>query len=66
MRPYIPIALIGLALFWAFRSPARPRGSLLRVRSAGPEAMRFPPEEWDKVDQANDESFPASDPPGNY
>ena len=34
------------------------------VRSAGPEAMRDPPQrEWTKVDQASDESFPASDPP---
>jgi hypothetical protein len=33
------------------------------ARSAGPEAMRDPPEDWDKVDQAADESFPASDPP---
>lgn len=32
-------------------------------RSAGPEAMRDPPVEWGKVDQASDESFPASDPP---
>lgn len=32
-------------------------------RSAGPEAMRDPPAEWDKADQASDESFPASDPP---
>lgn len=33
------------------------------ARSAGPEAMRDPPAEWDKADQASDESFPASDPP---
>ena len=33
------------------------------ARSAGPEAMRDPPADWGKVDQASDESFPASDPP---
>ena len=33
------------------------------ARSAGPEAMRDPPAEWEKADQASDESFPASDPP---
>lgn len=34
------------------------------VRSAGPQAMRDRDQrEWDKVDQAVDESFPASDPP---
>jgi hypothetical protein len=34
------------------------------VRSAGPEAMRSDNcPDWDKVDQAADESFPASDPP---
>jgi hypothetical protein len=36
------------------------------VRNAGPEAMRTPPRDWDKADQASDESFPASDPPGTY
>lgn len=34
-----------------------------QTRSAGPEGMRSDPDEWDKVDQAADESFPASDPP---
>ena len=33
------------------------------ARSAGPDAMRDPPKDWNKVDQAADESFPASDPP---
>jgi hypothetical protein len=32
------------------------------VRDAGPEAMKNPPAEWDEVDEASDESFPASDP----
>ena len=32
-------------------------------RSAGPDAMRDPPKEWDQVDESVDESFPASDPP---
>ena len=36
------------------------------VRSAGPEAMRDEPvRDWDEVDQAADESFPASDPPSH-
>lgn len=37
------------------------------VRDAGPESMRDPVRrEWTKTDQELDESFPASDPPGNY
>lgn len=32
-------------------------------RDAGPDNMTNPPRTWDKVDQAADESFPASDPP---
>ena len=33
------------------------------VRDAGPAAMENPPRTWDDVDEASDESFPASDPP---
>ncbi|HZG09928.1 MAG TPA: hypothetical protein VEZ70_13200 [Allosphingosinicella sp.] len=33
------------------------------ARQAGPETMRDPPKTWSKVDEASDESFPASDPP---
>ncbi len=32
-------------------------------RHAGTEAMRYPPRQWDEVDEAADASFPASDPP---
>ncbi|MBC2664484.1 hypothetical protein H7F51_03005 [Novosphingobium flavum] len=37
-----------------------------KVRHAGPQGMRSDPPEWDKTDEASDESFPASDPPGTY
>jgi hypothetical protein len=40
-----------------------PVGKSGAARSAGPEAMRDPPAQWDREDQASDESFPASDPP---
>lgn len=38
-----------------------------QTRSAGPDGMRSDARRaWDSVDQAADESFPASDPPANY
>ncbi len=37
------------------------------VREAGPEAMRDgQARTWSSVDEASDQSFPASDPPANY
>ena len=37
-----------------------------QVRDAGPKEMVNAPKTWNKVDQASDESFPASDPPSTY
>jgi hypothetical protein len=36
------------------------------VRQAGKEQLHEPPTHWDEVDEASDESFPASDPPARY
>ena len=44
-------------------SPEGDRTHASRVRSAGRKTMRNPPRDWDRVDEASDESFPASDPP---
>jgi Protein of unknown function (DUF2934) len=37
-----------------------------QVRPAGRKEMDMPPPTWSKTDEEVDESFPASDPPGNY
>ncbi|MGL5836994.1 MAG: hypothetical protein ACRCY3_00670 [Sphingorhabdus sp.] len=51
----------------AFARGETDRENFDQTRSAGPEAMRSHEERnWDKVDQALDESFPASDPPATY
>jgi hypothetical protein len=38
-------------------------GGFSQVRDAGPQAMRDPQPHWSAIDEASDESFPASDPP---
>ena len=43
-----------------------PKDSPVQVRDAGPEAQADKPKKWDEVDEAVDESFPASDPPATY
>ncbi|MBD9529898.1 hypothetical protein [Paracoccus sp. PAR01] len=48
----------------ARRDRSAPR--LESIRDAGPKAMAAPPRNWDVVDEQADQSFPASDPPGNY
>lgn len=40
--------------------------NFVQVRNAGPDAMRSNHDDWDKVDQASDESFPASDATAKY
>ncbi|HTN13484.1 MAG TPA: hypothetical protein VL094_01620 [Sphingomonadaceae bacterium] len=51
----------------AFADGQQAPGNHTQVRDAGPEAMRDRTRRpWTKEDEASDESFPASDPPGNY
>jgi len=77
MTAVVSAAALLLTAFKARRSrdkaaPTRTAGPAVRrgegrIRSAGPEGMRTRiSRSWSKVDQASDESFPASDPPGYY
>ena len=43
-----------------------PKDAPVQVRNAGEESQADKPKNWDKQDEAVDESFPASDPPANY
>jgi hypothetical protein len=62
----LSMAVIGAAALTAYAIRPRRRArrtGFMPVRDAGPENMEAPPGEWDRVDEAGDESFPASDPP---
>lgn len=51
----------------AFAPDETDRENFDQTRTAGPEGMRDDTRRaWNKVDQAADESFPASDPPAYY
>lgn len=55
----------GAAAYKGGQKPG-PKEADVQVRPAGPEAQRHKPRKWDKVDEAVDESFPASDPATTY
>lgn len=77
IRKILIMGLVGFALTKAFarpehrpgRTPSRSapaRDAASGVRQSGPREMKDPPRDWDLTDERGDESFPASDPPGNY
>ena len=43
-----------------------PKDAPVQVRNAGEEALADKPDNWDEVDEAVDESFPASDASAKY
>ncbi len=43
-----------------------PDDAPVQVRNSGPDAMKDRPQKWDEVDEASDESFPASDSSAKY
>ena len=80
MRKILGLLAIGAAAFGLLRRGSaahhgghaafaddQEKGGDNPVRDAGPDAMRDPTQrEWSGVDEASDQSFPASDPPSTY
>ncbi len=68
MRSILKLALLAMAGIALIRAARRPGATpdYPYIRPAGRREMRNPPKNWDIVDEAGDQSFPASDPPGTY
>ena len=62
----LALGVLGASLLMSRRARPAPAPAYPVVRDAGPESMRLRPLGWDLTDETVDESFPASDPPGNY
>ncbi len=54
---------VGYALYKFVNKDKQEAAHAGGIRDAGPENMKTRPATWSKVDEASDESFPASDPP---
>lgn len=80
MRTILSLLAIGAGAYaWSRRNTSQREGGRAAfaddqtstgenpVRDAGPDAMRDAPQRgWSDVDEASDQSFPASDPPATY